>query len=205
MSASVSWLAGKRALVAGTAAILHEIASALHEAGARVSRPSDGAAGDFEGDLSRAERELGGAIDLLVHGGVPLAERVAQDISLEVWRAGVSQDMDARFLQTTAFARRCIDGKSPGAVLYLLPSQLVAAERIEQSTCVGAVENLIKTLAVEWARDGIRVNGIASRACEQPGKVSLAMRESLGRLAAYLLSDYAAYVTGTVTGIREFA
>jgi hypothetical protein len=31
------------------------------------------------------------------------------------------------------------------------------------------------------------------------------VRSSLGNLSAYLLSDYAAYITGMVTGINELA
>ena len=61
----------------------------------------------------------------------------------------------------------------------------------------------MKTLAVEWARDGIRVNAIASRACEPGGLGDPAVRVSLGHLAAYLASDYAAYVSGMVMGIDE--
>lgn len=44
---------------------------------------------------------------------------------------------------------------------------------------------------VEWARDGIRVNSVLTR---DTG-------DTLGNLAAYLVSDYAAYVTGAVIGI----
>ena len=65
------------------------------------------------------------------------------------------------------------------------------------------VENLVKSLAVEWARDGIRINAIASRACEVPPESDPELTQSLGNLAAYLLSDYAAYVSGTVMGVDE--
>ena len=61
----------------------------------------------------------------------------------------------------------------------------------DHAAAAGALGNLTKTLGVEWARDGIRVNAI------QTGEDG----ETLGNLAAYLVSDYAAYVTGAVMGI----
>ena len=205
MNATSGWLAGKRALVAGSGAILVEVAAALRKGGATVVDSSRAATDDLEGALSDAEVALGGDVDLLVHGGASIDVRASEATSLQQWRAGVSADLDSRFLQTAAFARRCISRGRPGSILYLLPSRALAAGRVGRATSLGAVTNLIKTLAVEWARDGIRINGIASRACEDPASVGPVVRRSLGNLSAYLLSDYAAYITGMVTGINELA
>jgi NAD(P)-dependent dehydrogenase (short-subunit alcohol dehydrogenase family) len=205
VSAIPTWLAGKRALVAGRGPILVEVAAALHEGGANVVAGPRAATDDFDGALSEAEVALGGNVDLLVHGGAPIDVRASEATSIQQWRAGVSADLDSRFLQTAAFARRCIAAGRPGSILYLLPSRTTAAGCVGRATSLGAATNLIKTLAVEWARDGIRINGIASRACEDPTSVEPVVRSSLGNLSAYLLSDYAAYVTGMVTGINELA
>src|SRR3546814_14968141 len=70
-----------------------------------------------------------------------------------------------------------------GAILFVgAPEQALGAD---QAAAAGALGNLTKTLGVEWARDGIRVNSILTR---ETG-------DTLGHLAAYLVSDYAAYVT----------
>ena len=58
-------------------------------------------------------------------------------------------------------------------------------------TAGGGLGNLTKTLGVEWARDGIRVNTVQTTGHS----------ETLGNLVAYLASDYAAYVTGAVMGV----
>jgi hypothetical protein len=68
------------------------------------------------------------------------------------------------------------------------PEQALGAD---QAAAAGALGNLTKTLGVEWARDGIRVNAILTHS----------KNATLGNLAAYLLSDYAAYITGAVIGI----
>jgi NAD(P)-dependent dehydrogenase (short-subunit alcohol dehydrogenase family) len=81
-----------------------------------------------------------------------------------------------------------------------------------------ALSMLTRTLALEWARDGIRVVGVA------PGKVDTAMvrpivdygarnglplnpldrigrPEEVAALVAYLASDRAAYITGSIVTI----
>lgn len=52
------------------------------------------------------------------------------------------------------------------------------------------VVNLTRTLAVEWAPHGIRVNAIS------PGPVGT--EQEIAHACSYLVSDYAAYVTGDV-------
>ena len=85
-----------------------------------------------------------------------------------------------------------------GSILFLdLPEDAGGAV---QATASGALGNLTKTLAVEWARDGIRVNTITSRVVAGGTKEEL---RSLGALASYLVSDFAAYVTGSLIGIDD--
>src|SRR3546814_4101 len=76
-----------------------------------------------------------------------------------------------------------------GAILFVgAPEQALGADH---AAAAGALGNLTKTLGVEWARDGIRVNAVLTRSAG----------DTLGHLAAYLVGDYAAYVTGAVMGI----
>jgi NAD(P)-dependent dehydrogenase (short-subunit alcohol dehydrogenase family) len=181
----------------------------LAAAGTRIHRSAIGPGQEsaIAQDFDAAEAALGGGIDLLLHGGSSFAPAYAdapahaEATGLAAWRASVSADIDRRFLQSAEFARRCIAGRRYGSILFLLPALTPAAGCFGQATVYGAIENLVKSLAVEWARDGIRINAIASRACEPSPDSELA--QSLGNLAAYLLSDYAAYVSGTVMGVDE--
>ena len=61
----------------------------------------------------------------------------------------------------------------------------------DHAAAAGALGNLTKTLGVEWARDGIRVNAI------QTGEDG----ETLGNLAAYLVSPQACYINGEMVAI----
>jgi NAD(P)-dependent dehydrogenase (short-subunit alcohol dehydrogenase family) len=199
------WLAEARLLRCGEGGAVDVVAEMLAAAGARVHRSAVGPGQEsaIRQDFEAAEVVLGGGIDLLLHGGSFFGPGNAEVMDLAGWRASVSADIDRRFLQSAEFTRRCIAGGRYGSILFLLPALTPAAGRFAQATAHGAVENLVKSLAVEWARDGIRINAIASRACEQSPESDPEIAQSLGNLAAYLMSDYAAYVSGTVMGVDE--
>jgi NAD(P)-dependent dehydrogenase (short-subunit alcohol dehydrogenase family) len=160
------WLEGRRARIEGECPA---VVAAFGDAGATFVE---------EGD-----------IDIWVHVAPPPAIKAAHELSHDEWRASLDAGLDRRFLGAKDFAEQCRARKRGGAILFIgAPEQALGAD---QAAAAGALGNLTKTLGVEWARDGIRVNTILTR---ESG-------ETLGHLAAYLVSDYAAYVTGAVTGI----
>lgn len=204
MTEALLWLEGRRALLAGNGEAIGRVADALALHGAKVfvlsGASPDGA--DAEANLLAAESALGGPPDILVHSGSAAGSAPVHGLDLLAWRAAVSSDIDRRFLDSAAFLRRRLKAGGGGAILFLLPGA-GGVGRTAQATIRGGMENLIKSLAVEWARDGLRINGIASHACESEGPAEPAARTSLGHLAAYLVSDYAAYVSGMVMGVDD--
>jgi NAD(P)-dependent dehydrogenase (short-subunit alcohol dehydrogenase family) len=159
------WLAGKRARLVGDHPA---IARALEKHG--------------------AELVDGGGCEVLVHVGAPPGRRPAHELSHTEWRAALDEGLDRRFLLAQAFAAERREAGGGGAILFVgAPEQALGSDH---AAAAGALGNLTKTLGVEWARDGIRVNAILT---QDSG-------ETLGNLAAYLVSDYAAYVTGAVMG-----
>lgn len=130
-----------------------------------------------------------GDTDVLVHVAPPLADVPAHEIGFEQWRATLDAGLDQRFLQAKDFAAlRRAAGKGGAVVFVGAPEQALGAD---QAAAGGALGNLTKTLGVEWARDGIRVNTVQTRSDG----------ETLGNLVAFLASAYAAYVTGAVMGV----
>lgn len=159
------WLAGKSARIEGDSPA---IVAAFKAAGATF---------------------VGGDPDIWVHVAAPPATRAAHEITHAEWRASMDAGLDRRFLGAKDFAAACRARGQGGVVLFVgAPEQALGAD---QAAAAGALGNLTKTLGVEWARDGIRVNSILTR---ETG-------DTLGRVAAYIASDYAAYVTGAVMGI----
>jgi NAD(P)-dependent dehydrogenase (short-subunit alcohol dehydrogenase family) len=130
-----------------------------------------------------------GNSDVWIHIAQPAMIKPAHELSHADWRASLVAGLDRRFLGAKAFAEQCRARGVGGAILFVgLPEQAFGADH---AAAAGALGNLTKTLGVEWARDGIRVNSILTH---ETGK-------TLGNLAAYLVSDYAAYVSGAVMGV----
>lgn len=130
-----------------------------------------------------------GNCDVLVHVAVPALARPAHELSHAEWRAALDSGVDQRFLLARAFAAACRAEGRGGAIVYVgAPEQALGTDH---AAAAGALGNLTKTLGVEWARDGIRVNTV----------LTWEAGETLGNLVAYLASDYAAYVTGAVMGV----
>jgi NAD(P)-dependent dehydrogenase (short-subunit alcohol dehydrogenase family) len=130
-----------------------------------------------------------GASDILVQIAAAPVVKPAHEISHAEWRHVLDEGLDQRFLNVNNFAKDCRVRGAGGAVLFVgAPEQALGADH---AAAAGGLGNLTKTLGVEWARDGIRVNAILTDT----------EAATLGNLAAYLLSDYAAYITGAVMGI----
>ena len=140
-------------------------------------------------------------VDALVLAGsaAPLNSAVAADLA--GWRQAHSADIDGRFQAAAALARAALVARRPASVLMLAP----AIGDVARMTANGAIDNLVKSLAVEWARDGIRINAIISRRIAADGTVAPSARAALGHLAVWLLSDFALYANGSIIGIDETA
>lgn len=162
----MGWLTGKTAMLVGES---QAIAIALVGQGARLVSAGD--------------------CDALVHVATPPPVKLAHELSHAEWRAALDQGLDQRFLLARDFAAARRAAGQGGAVVFVgAPEQALGSD---QAAAAGALGNLTKTLGVEWARDGIRVNSVQT----------VEAGETLGNLVAYLASDYAAYVTGAVMGV----
>ncbi len=163
-----NWLTGKTARMSGSRPAIE---TALTAAGAATVRE--------------------GPSDIFIHIASAAPAKPAHELTHAQWRQALDAGLDQRFLQANAFAKDCRARGVGGVVLFVgAPEQAFGAD---QAAAAGALGNLTKTLGVEWARDGIRVNTILTYVDDA----------TLGTLAAYLVSDYAAYVTGAVMGIDE--
>lgn len=162
----MGWLSGKTVHLAGTHPAIE---TALKAAGAVVSSA--------------------GETDIYIHIAPARAHVPAHEQSHADWRQTLDAGLDQRFLQASEFAKHCRERGQGGTVLFVGAPEQSAG--VDQAAAAGALGNLTKTLGVEWARDGVRVNTILTHRTD----------ETVGNLAAYLVSDYAAYVTGAVMGV----
>jgi len=111
---------------------------------------------------------------------------------------------------TLSVGKYWIDNKIPGTVLNIVTTySWTGSAYVVPSACAKAgVLAMTRSLAVEWAKYNIRFNAIApgdlAEKFDMRKKVPLRRvgeHQELANLAAYLVSDYSAYINGEVVTI----
>lgn len=161
-----------------------------------------------------------GRIDILVNNAGVAIRRPTTELSLADWQRVVDVNMTGVFLCARA-AGRLMTRQGAGAIVNLASIMGLSGgglyPNISYQTTKGAVVNMTRALAVEWARQGVRVNAVAptwvetdfiSALKDNPEFVSTVERLTpIGRLAQpeevanailFLASPAAAMITGHV-------
>jgi NAD(P)-dependent dehydrogenase (short-subunit alcohol dehydrogenase family) len=177
---------------------------------------------DFEAverAIEAAEKEFG-AVDTLVNNAAGNFIARTEKLSPNAFNAVVGIVLQGTFFCTLALGKKWIARKQPGTILNIVATYASANSGsgfVVPSACAKAgVLALTRSLAVEWARHHIRLNAIApgpfptegawsrllpSKDLEERARNYHPMKrfgrhEELANLAAYLLSEQAAYVNG---------
>src|ERR1700730_9601785 len=200
---------------------LRETADAIRTQGARAAYASadirDYSA--VEKAVEAAEKEFG-RVDTLVNNAAGNFIARTEQLSPNAFNAVVGIVLQGTFFCTLALGKKWIAAKQPGHVLNIVATYASANSGsgfVVPSACAKAgVLALTRSLAVEWARYHIRLNAIAPGPFPTEGAWSMLLpskdleerarnyhpmkrfgrHEELGNLAAYLLSEQAAYVNG---------
>ena len=170
-------LDGDVAVVTGGASgIGRTIAEAFAEVGAKVA-VFDVTAGSFdsckvdvsdESQVTAAFDEIVaryGRVDVLFNNAGIALRRPTTELPLEDWNKVVAVNMTGVFLCAREAARRMLAGGRGGRIINTASIMGLSGgglyPNISYQATKGAVVNMTRALAVEWARDGIRVNAIA--------------------------------------------
>jgi NAD(P)-dependent dehydrogenase (short-subunit alcohol dehydrogenase family) len=157
-----------------------------------------------------------GQVDILVVTSGLLKKMPTVDVPDEDWTRIVDTNLNGTFRANQIFGRQMIK-QERGSIINIgsLTSFVSFGEVAAYSASKGAVLMLTRTLACEWARHNVRVNGIAPGVFRTPlnTKVldiperyaAIAGRTPMGRVgnveelvgaAIFLASDAASFVTG---------
>jgi len=132
--------------------------------------------------VERALEQMGGA-DLLFLDGAALFARACEQREP---RDALAACLEGAWIITRAVANRAfIEAGGGGRIVYLAPRRSAGTH----ADAAGAgLENLARTLSIEWARHGITPVAIAPGAATTSGEVAA--------LTAYLASPAGAYFSG---------
>ena len=106
-----------------------------------------------------------GRIDILVNNAGIAIRLAAVEHSLDDWNKVVAVNMTGMFLCARSAARHMIARGAGGAIVNVASIMGLSGgglyPNISYQTSKGAVVNMTRALAVEWAPQGIRVNAVA--------------------------------------------
>lgn len=161
-----------------------------------------------------------GSIDILVNNAAGNFICPAEKLSANGWNAVVNIVLNGTFYCSRAAGLRMIERQRGGNILNIVAAYAwTGGPGTIHSACAKAgVVAMTRTLAVEWARFKIRVNGISPGPIETSGageklwaapearaamlktipRGRIGRPEEVAHAAAYLASDFADFITGEV-------
>lgn len=163
-----------------------------------------------------------GPIELLCNNAGVNSPQPALDVDLEVWKVILDTNVTGTFFVSQAMARHWVEESINGAIVNVSSQAGTVAieDRVAYGSSKAAVSHMTRTLALEWAPYGIRVNAVAptfilttltQSTLDKPGMTErLTSRIPLGRLGtasdvtgavAFLFGEEASLVTGHVLAI----
>lgn len=159
-------------------------------------------------------RERMGGLHLLVNNAGGQFPSLAEDISAKGWNAVVNNNLNGTWYMTQAMAKHFFIPNKNGVILNIIANIYRGFPGMVHTGAARAgVDNLTKTLAVEWSKYNIRVNAVApgiikSTGLEQyPPEIikgleeqiparRLGTTEEVAHLSLFLCSSAAGYITG---------
>jgi NAD(P)-dependent dehydrogenase (short-subunit alcohol dehydrogenase family) len=168
---------------------------------------------------ARAAAALGGLDALACCAGI-FYKKGSDDTTLEEWRRTLALNLDATFILTRAAIARMRQQRAADASVVIISSQIGLvghARGAAYAASKAGLHGMVRSLALEWADQGVRLNAVGPGPVETPmvaavkaDPVALAAMEAtipmgrlgqpweIGETVSFLLSRRASFITGQV-------
>jgi NAD(P)-dependent dehydrogenase (short-subunit alcohol dehydrogenase family) len=185
----------------------------------RSYRANVARAADVEAAVEAVVRDFGYVDVLINNAGISRVGDPTHEVSDEIWDDSIGVMQSGVFYCSRAVARRLIAQGRPGAIVHISSIRGFSPNpgRIAYCSTKAAAIMMARVMAAEWGPYGIRVNAVAPGVQNSPMweeetrrglyDVDAYLRtiplrrfgdpHEIGRLCAFLVSEDAAYITGT--------
>jgi NAD(P)-dependent dehydrogenase (short-subunit alcohol dehydrogenase family) len=135
----------------------------------------------IEQAMAQIVEALGG-VDVLVNNAGANLRKLAVEVTESEWRDVMEVNVTGTFLLTQQVGRHLIGAAREGAIINIASTHglIGAPERSTYGISKGAIIQMTRMLAIEWAPHGIRVNAIA------PGRLDTASPSRAGADPKYM-------------------
>jgi NAD(P)-dependent dehydrogenase (short-subunit alcohol dehydrogenase family) len=159
-------------------------------------------------------------IDVLVNNAGGQFPSPAETMSPKGWEAVIRNNLNGTFYMTREVATRAMIPKKRGRIVNVTAMVARGFPGMSHTGAARAgVENMTRTLAIEWAQHNVRVNAVApgnnirSSGTAQYGDAALELArkatplkrlgvpEEVARVIVFLASDQNDFITGSVFGV----
>lgn len=176
---------------------------------------------DRMGDLVNETVARSGPVTGLVNCAGIQENHASMDLSPAIWHRVLACHLDGTFFTSQAVARRMTEAGG-GAIVNVssVARSFGWPRRLPYAVAKAGIDAMTRTLAVEWASHGIRVNAVAPGYIETPmvlkgiseGHFNTSMRDQhamrrfgtpieVARVILFLLSDAASFMTGAIVDV----
>jgi NAD(P)-dependent dehydrogenase (short-subunit alcohol dehydrogenase family) len=168
---------------------------------------------------AKAAAALGGLDALACCAGI-FFKKGSDDISLDEWRQTLALNLDATFVLTRAAIAHMRAARTGDASVVVISSQIGLvghARGAAYAASKAGLNGMVRSLALEWAAEGVRINAVGPGPIATPMVAStmadplalaameasipmarLGQADEIGEVVSFLLSQRASFVTGQI-------
>ncbi|MAT75998.1 gluconate 5-dehydrogenase [Candidatus Poribacteria bacterium] len=173
---------------------------------------------DIPALFTQISTEMNG-IDILVNNAGGTRRGPAELVAIEDWQFVITLNVTSVFVMSQAFARERIQRQGGGKIINIasIMSEVVREDNAPYAASKGAIRQLTKSLAIDWAKHKINVNGIgpgyikteltqplwedeefSNRILEKTPLARWGDPDDIGSVAVFLASAASDFMTGQI-------